>query len=98
MIRVLLPAHLRNLANISGEVQLDIAPPVTPRRIVDELEKRYPALLGTIRDAHTRQRRPYLRFFACREDVSFADPDLPVAPPVAAGEEPFIILGAIAGG
>lgn len=98
MIRVILPSHLRNLANISGEVHLDLPPPVTPRRIVDELEKRYPALLGTIRDAHTQQRRPYLRFFACREDVSFADPDLPVAPPVAAGEEPFIILGAIAGG
>uniref|UniRef100_A0A7C4L013 MoaD/ThiS family protein n=1 Tax=Bellilinea caldifistulae TaxID=360411 RepID=A0A7C4L013_9CHLR len=98
MIRVVLPAHLRNLANISGEVHLDLPPPVTPRRIVDELEKRYPALLGTIRDAHTQQRRPYVRFFACREDVSFADPDLPVAPPVAAGEEPFIILGAIAGG
>ncbi len=98
MIRVILPAHLRRLANISGEVHLDLFPPVTPHRIVDELERRYPALRGTIRDAHTRQRRPYLRFFACREDVSFADPDLPVAPPVAAGEEPFIILGAIAGG
>ncbi|MEW6180342.1 MAG: hypothetical protein AB1522_10485 [Chloroflexota bacterium] len=98
MIRVVLPAHLRLLANINGEVQLDLSPPVTPRRIVDEIERCYPALRGTIRDVQTQQRRAYVRFFACREDVSFADPDQPVAPPVAAGEEPFIILGAISGG
>ncbi|MFN7036937.1 MAG: hypothetical protein ACK4SN_11295 [Bellilinea sp.] len=98
MIRVILPAHLRHLANISGEVHLELTPPVTPRRIVDEIEQRYPALRGTIRDVQTQQRRAYVRFFACREDVSFADPDQPLAPAVAAGEEPFIILGAIAGG
>ncbi|MGC9945270.1 MAG: MoaD/ThiS family protein [Bryobacteraceae bacterium] len=98
MIRVELPAHLRNLAHISGEVQLDVAGPVTQRAILDALEARYPALRGTIRDQVTQQRRPFVRFFACQEDLSHAPPDAPLPSAVASGEEPFLIVGAIAGG
>ena len=98
MIRVELPAHLRNLAHISGEAHLDVAGPVTQRAILDALEARYPALRGTIRDQVTQQRRPFVRFFACQEDLSHAPPDAPLPSAVASGEEPFLIVGAIAGG
>jgi molybdopterin converting factor small subunit len=98
MIRVELPAHLRNLARVSGEVQLDVAGPVTQRAVIDALEARYPALRGTIRDQVTQQRRPFVRFFACEEDLSHEPPDAPLPPAVASGAEPFLIVGAIAGG
>ena len=98
MIRVVLPHHLRNLARTEGEVQLAIEGPATQRAILDALEARYPVLAGTIRDHTTRQRRAYLRFFACGEDLSFESPDAPLPEAVASGVEPFIILGAIAGG
>jgi molybdopterin converting factor small subunit len=98
MIRVELPAHLRNLARVSGEVQLDVAGPVTQRAVIDALEARYPALRGTIRDQVTQQRRPFVRFFACEEDLSHDPPDAPLPAAVASGAEPFLIVGAIAGG
>ena len=98
MIRVVLPHHLRTLARYDGEVQLDIAGEVTQRVILDALEARFPVLAGTIRDHTTRERRAYLRFFACGEDLSFESPDAPLPEAVASGAEPFIILGAIAGG
>ncbi len=98
MIRVVLPAHLRTLANISGEVQLEIAGPVTQRSVLDALEARYPMLRGTIRDHVTQQRRPFLRFFACEEDLSHESPDAPLPEAVVSGKEPFLIIGAIAGG
>jgi hypothetical protein len=98
MIRILLPYHLRTLAQIEGEVQLDVPAPITQRSILDALECRYPTLRGTIRDYATGLRRPLLRFFACREDLSNEDPDAPVPTAVARGEEPFWIVGAIAGG
>ena len=98
MIRVILPHHLRNLAGVSAEVTLEIEGPVTPRAILDALEARYPTLRGTIRDHVTQERRPFLRFFACNEDLSHESPDTPLPPAVATGAEPFIILGAIAGG
>jgi sulfur-carrier protein len=98
MIRVALPAHLRTLAKISGEVKLDLEGPVTQRAILDALEARYPALSGTIRDHVTFQRRAFIRFFACEEDLSHESPDAPLPAAVASGAEPFIILGAIAGG
>ena len=98
MIRVILPQHLRTLANLDREIQLDIAGPATPRTILDALEARYPMLRGTIRDHVTHQRRPLVRFFACEEDLSHASPDAPLPDKVAAGAEPFVILGAIAGG
>ena len=98
MIRVELPFHLRNLAQVRGEVQLDVRPPVTQRAILDALEARYPVLCGTIRDHVTQKRRPFLRFFACEQDLSHESPDAPVPEPVAAGEEPFLVIGAIAGG
>ena len=98
MIRVELPAHLRNLARVAGEVQLDIPGEVTQRAILDALEARYPALRGTIRDHVTQQRRPFVRFFACEEDLSHEPPDAPLPAAVASGEEPFLIVGAIAGG
>jgi hypothetical protein len=98
MIRVILPQHLRNLARADGEVQLDVARPVTQRAILDALEARYPTLRGTIRDHDSQQRRPFLRFFACSEDLSHEPPDTPLPEEVASGEEPFLILGAIAGG
>ncbi|GAB4163405.1 MAG: MoaD/ThiS family protein [Candidatus Promineifilaceae bacterium] len=98
MIRVILPAHLRNLARVSGEVTLSIEGEITQRAILDALETRYPMLRGTIRDHVTQQRRPFLRFFACQEDWSHTSPDAPLPAAVAAGLEPFVVLGAIAGG
>jgi hypothetical protein len=98
MIRVILPAHLRTLARLEGEVELHVEPPVTRRSILDALEARYPMLRGTIRDQVTGQRRPYLRFFACEQDLSHESADVPLPGPVAAGSEPFLIVGAIAGG
>jgi sulfur-carrier protein len=98
MIRVALPAHLRTLAKISGEVKLEVDGPVTQRAILDALEARYPALSGTIRDQVTFQRRAFIRFFACEEDLSHESPDAPLPAAVASGAEPFIVLGAIAGG
>jgi hypothetical protein len=98
MIRVLLPAHLRTLARVGSEVQLDVPDPITQRSVLDALEARYPMLGGTIRDHVTRQRRPFLRFFACEEDLSHEPPDAPLPDKVVSGAEPFIIIGAIAGG
>lgn len=98
MIRVVLPYHLRSLAQVGSEVELDFAGPVTQRSLLDALESRYPALRGTIRDYATGQRRPMLRFFACEEDLSLELPDAPLPDAVASGTEPFFIIGAIAGG
>jgi molybdopterin synthase sulfur carrier subunit len=97
-IRVALPYHLRNLARVQGEVELEVAPAVTLRAALDALEARYPMLRGTIRDYDTGQRRPFLRFFACGEDWSLVSPDDPLPEAVAAGREPLLIIGAIAGG
>jgi len=99
MVRVVLPVHLRTLANVNGELTLDVGGGVvTQRAILDALESRYPVLCGTIRDHVTRERRPLVRFFACEEDVSFERPDAPVPDAVARGREPFLIVGAMAGG
>jgi hypothetical protein len=98
MIRVLLPPHLRGLARISGEVQLEISGQPTVRTVVDALESQFPMLQGTIRDHVTQQRRPFLRFFACEEDLSHESPDAPLPDAVASGKEPLLIVGAIAGG
>jgi len=98
MIRVILPQHLRTLAQVGSEVQIDIAGPVTQRSVLDALEARYPMLRGTIRDHATQQRRAFLRFFACEEDLSHEPPDAPLPDAVASGKEPFIVIGAIAGG
>jgi molybdopterin synthase sulfur carrier subunit len=98
MIRVLLPAHLQTLAQVHGEVNLDVQGPVTLRSILDALEARYPMLRGTIRDHVTQKRRPMLRFFACEEDLSHEPPDAPLPEAVASGAEPLWIVGAIAGG
>ena len=98
MIRVELPAHLRNLARVEGEVLLDVPARVTQRAVLDALEARYPMLQGTIRDHVTQQRRPFLRFFACQEDFSLEPPDTPLPDAVTSGKEPFLIIGAIAGG
>jgi sulfur-carrier protein len=98
MIRVVLPYHLRTLAQVGAEVQLDVAAPVTQRSVLDALEARYPMLRGTIRDHVTQQRRPMLRFFACEDDLSLEPPDAPLPDAVASGAEPFWIIGAIAGG
>jgi hypothetical protein len=98
MIRVELPPHLRGLARISGEVELDIQGPATQRSVVDALEARYPMLRGAIRDHVTQKRRPFLRFFACGEDLSHEQPDAPLPDAVASGAEPLLIVGAIAGG
>ena len=97
-IRVALPYHLRNLAKIDGEVELEISGALTQRSLLDALEARYPVLRGTIRDHLTLERRPFLRFFACQEDLSHQSPDLPLPEAVASGKEPFLIIGAIAGG
>jgi len=94
----MLPHHLRNLAQLRGEVELEVEGPVTQRSVLDALEARYPMLRGTIRDQVTRQRRPFLRFFACEEDLSHEPPDAPLPDAVASGAEPFIVIGAIAGG
>jgi sulfur-carrier protein len=98
MIRVVLPYHLRTLAKVGGEVRLEIEAPVTQRAILDALEARYPMLSGTIRDHVTQTRRPFLRFFACGEDLTFEPPNAPLPDAVASGQEPFLIVGAIAGG
>jgi molybdopterin synthase sulfur carrier subunit len=98
MIRVTLPFHLRTLAHVGAEVELDVEAPITQRSVLDTLEARYPMLRGTIRDQVTLQRRPFLRFFACQEDLSHQSPDAPLPAAVASGTEPFIIIGAIAGG
>ena len=98
MIRVELPHHLRVLAHVSGEVSLEVMEPVTLRRVLDALEARYPVLRGTIRDHDTLQRRPFLRFFACQEDLSHDSPENLLPQAVAAGQEPLLIVGAIAGG
>jgi sulfur-carrier protein len=98
VIRVVLPAHLRTLARSASEVTLEIDGPITQRSIIDALEARYPPLHGTVRDYATGQRRPFVRFFACGEDLSHDSPDAPLPQAVAAGEEPFLIVGAIAGG
>ena len=97
-VRVMLPYHLRNLAKIEGEIALSIAEPITIRSVLDALEGRYPMLCGTIRDYVTLQRRPFLRFFACEEDLSLQSPDTPLPDAVAKGQEPLLIIGAIAGG
>jgi hypothetical protein len=98
MIRVVIPHHLRNLAGTGAEVALEVAGPVTQRTVLDALEAIYPTLRGTIRDHATGQRRPFLRFFACMEDLSHESPDAPLPDAVASGAEPFMIIGAIAGG
>ena len=98
MIRVVIPQHLRTLANVSSEIQLEVEGRVTQRSVLDALEARYPMLCGTIRDHVTQQRRPFLRFFACEEDLSHESPDSPLPEAVANGKEPFLIIGAIAGG
>jgi sulfur-carrier protein len=98
MIQVMLPQHLRTLARVSGKVMLEVEGPVTQRSILDALEAQYPALRGTIRDHATRQRRPFIRFFACKEDWSNESPDAPLPDAVVTGAEPFMIVGAIAGG
>lgn len=97
-VRVELPAHLRTLAQTGVEVHLDIKGPVTQSSVLDALETRYPMLCGTIRDHATKERRPFLRFFACEEDLSHESPDAPLPDAVASGAEPLIVLGAIAGG
>jgi molybdopterin synthase sulfur carrier subunit len=98
VIRVVLPVHLRTLARVDSEVALDVPGPVTQRAVLDALEATYPVLRGTIRDHVTQQRRPFLRFFACEEDLSHELPDAPLPEPVAKGIEPFLVIGAIAGG
>jgi hypothetical protein len=98
VIRVILPQHLRTLAHVGSEVEFELDGPVTLRSVLDALEARYPMLRGTIRDQVTQQRRPFLRFFACEEDLSHEPPDAPLPDAVASGKEPFIIIGAIAGG
>jgi molybdopterin synthase sulfur carrier subunit len=98
MIRVVLPAHLRNLANVDGEVRLDVEGEITQRSVLDALEARYPTLRGTIRDYDTQRRRAFVRFYACEEDLSQEDPDAPLPDPVAKGTEPFLVVGAMAGG
>ncbi|MGH9532734.1 MAG: MoaD/ThiS family protein [Terriglobales bacterium] len=98
MIRVILPPHLRTLSQTGSEVQLEVTGPVTQRSVLNALEARYPMLRGTIRDHGTLQRRPFLRFFACEEDLSHESPDAPLPDAVASGKEPLVILGAVAGG
>jgi hypothetical protein len=98
MIRVVLPFHLRNLARVDGEVELEVAAPVTIGAVVDALEARHPVLQGTIRDHGTLKRRPFVRYFACKEDLSLEPPETLLPPAVINGEEPFLIVGAMAGG
>ncbi len=97
-VRVVLPAHLRALARIDGEIRVRISPPLTQARVLDAVESTYPALRGTIRDARTRRRRAFVRFFACKQDLSHESPDAPLPDAVQRGDEPFLIIGAIAGG
>ena len=98
MIRIELPAHLRTLAGVGTEVSVDVGGEVTQRTVIDALEAAYPMLVGTIRDQVTRQRRPYLRFFACEQDLSHEPPDTPLPDAVVQGAEPFMVVGAMAGG
>ena len=98
MIRVVLPTHLRTLARVNGEVELDVEGPATLRAVLDALEARYPMLHGTIRDHGTQRRRAFVRFFACEQDLSHASPDAPLPDAVATGSEPLLIVGAMAGG
>ena len=98
MIRVVLPAHLRTLARVSGEVQVDVTGPVTQRAVLDALEARYPVLRGAIRDHRTQERRAFVRFFACQQDLSHEAPDTALPEAVAAGAEPLLVVGAIVGG
>lgn len=98
MIRVVLPAHLRTLAHVDGEVALDVDGPVTQRSVLDALEARYPVLRGTIRDRATQRRRAFVRFFACEQDLSHDPPDAPLPGPVTTGAEPLLVVGAMAGG
>jgi hypothetical protein len=98
MIRVELPPHLRTLARVDGEVRIEVSGQVTQRAILDALEASYPVLRGTIRDHVTKRRRPFLRFFACEEDLSHEPPDAALPPAVASGAEPFLVIGALAGG
>jgi molybdopterin synthase sulfur carrier subunit len=98
VIRVVLPAHLRSLAKVNGEVTLEVPEPVTQRLLLDALEERHPMLRGTIRDRHSGARRAFVRFFACEEDLSNESPDSPLPEPVVRGKEPFLIVGAMAGG
>jgi sulfur-carrier protein len=98
MIRVIMPYHLKNLANVTGEVEVDVAEPVTLRSVLDALEARYPMLRGTIRDHTTGQRRPMVRFYACEQDFSNDPPETPLPAAVVSGAEPFLVIGAIAGG
>jgi hypothetical protein len=98
MIRVEIPYHLRNLAKFEGEIALEVEGPATQRAVLDALEARYPMLRGTIREHVTKERRAFLRYFACNEDVSLESPDAPLPEAIASGEEPFLVIGAIAGG
>ena len=98
MIRVFLPAHLKTLVNVHGEITVDVVGVASQRTVVDALENRYPVLLGTIRDPISKKRRPFIRFFACEEDISHDDPEAPLPEPVIAGVEPFFVIGAMAGG
>ena len=98
MIRVVLPAHLKTLAHVEREIELEVTGQVTQRSVIDAIEARYPVLRGTIRDPTTQKRRPYVRFFACEEDLSHEPPDSPLPDSVATGAEAFLIVGAIAGG
>jgi sulfur-carrier protein len=98
MIRVVLPAHLRNLAQVDGEVMVDVHGEVTLRAILSELESQYPVLQGTIRDHVTKKRRPFVRFFACEQDLSHEPPDTPLPEAVVRGREPFLVVGAMSGG
>ena len=98
MIRVVLPAHLRTLARVEGEVRLELPGPVTQRNVLDALERAYPVLRGAIRDHDTLRRRPFVRFFACEQDLSHESPDAPLPEPVVQGREPYLVVGAMAGG
>jgi hypothetical protein len=98
VIRVALPTHLRTLAQVQGEVKLELEGPVTQESVLDALEHRYPMLRGTMRDQVTHQRRPFVRFFACQRDLSHDPPDTPLPPEIVTGAEPFLVIGAMAGG
>jgi hypothetical protein len=98
MVRVIIPPHLRTLAHVNSDIELEVSGPVTQRSVLDALEARYPMLCGAIRDHETKQRRAFLRYFACEEDLSHEAPDKPLPEAVASGKEPFIVIGAIAGG
>ena len=97
-VRVVLPAHLRSMAKVQGEVRVDVAGAVTQRSVLDAVEAQFPMLLGTIRDQDTAKRRPFVRFYACEEDLSHEEPDAPLPDRVARGDEPFLVIGAMAGG